>query len=248
MPRLTDKLLHRRKRRAPEDRASASEITEAGSDLVDETTNPKIGQEQASAPTNSDSQDVSTKLKTFSFWTKAYEEILVEEDGQVKKILDAYDVLLERATGTDGGIASSDTIQSQGADVGFNKHSSSAEVDIGDSWSFELSDSDIQPIPSARRVVGDDAKMRAIVKIKLEEMQQKEWVLKWHGHVFKVREEVTRIVGIAQKISGFASQTAALNPYSGLAWAGVCVLLPVSSMSCHVCWEIGLHRVTIDHH
>ncbi|SCV28614.1 uncharacterized protein FFB14_01832 [Fusarium fujikuroi] len=156
------------------------------------------GQAQASAPANSDSQDVSTKLKTFSFWTKAYEELLADKDEQLKKILDAYEVLLERAAGTDGGIASSNTIQNQDDDVGFIKDSSSAEADIGDSSSSELSDSGIHPLPSARRVVGDDAKMKAIV-----------------------REEVTRIVAIAQKISGFASQTAALNPYAGLAWAGI---------------------------
>ncbi|SCN87236.1 uncharacterized protein FFE2_06314 [Fusarium fujikuroi] len=177
-----------------------------GSDLVDETTNPTAGQAQASAPANSDSQDVSTKLKIFSFWIKVYEEILADKDEQLKKILDAYDVLLERAAGTDGGIASSNTIQNQGDDVGFIKDSSSAEADIGDSSSSELSDSGIHLLPSARRVVGDDAKMKAIVKIKLDEMQQKEWVLKWPGHVFKV-------------------QTAALNPYAGLAWAGATELV-----------------------
>ncbi|SCO46630.1 uncharacterized protein FFMR_08638 [Fusarium fujikuroi] len=175
-----------------------------GSDLVDETTNPTAGQAQASAPANSDSQDVSTKLKIFSFWIKVYEEILADKDEQLKKILDAYDVLLERAAGTDGGIASSNTIQNQGDDVGFIKDSSSAEADIGDSSSSELSDSGIHLLPSARRVVGDDAKMKAIVKIKLDEMQQKEWVLKWPGHVFK---------------------TAALNPYAGLAWAGATELV-----------------------
>ncbi|KAG4287348.1 hypothetical protein FPRO06_05000 [Fusarium proliferatum] len=221
MPRLKDKLWRRRERRTTGGKDSASETTEARSDLVDETTNPTIGQAQASAPANSELQDVSTKSKTLSFWTKAYEEILADKDEQLKKILDAYDVLLERAAGTDGGIANSNTIQNQGDDVGFIKDSSSAEADIGDSSSSELSDSGIRPLPSVRRVVGDDAKMKAIVKIKLEEMQQKEWVLKWHGHVFKVREEVTRIVAIAQKISGFASQTAALNPYAGLAWAGI---------------------------
>ncbi|KAF5563742.1 ankyrin repeat-containing protein [Fusarium phyllophilum] len=226
MPRLTDKFLHRRKRRTPEDKDAASEISEARSELIVETTNPATGQAQVSAPANSNSQAVSKKTKSLNFWQEAYEEILEDEDEQIKKILDAYDVLLESAVKTHGGIASSNTAlprdtQTQVAYVGFSNDSWSADDDIEDPSSSELFDADIPQTPSTRRVVGDDAKMRAIVKIKLDEMQQKEWVVKWHGHVFKVREEVTRIVGIVQKISGFANQTAGLNPYSGLAWAGV---------------------------
>ncbi|KAF5975527.1 ankyrin repeat-containing protein [Fusarium bulbicola] len=231
MPRFASKLFHPRKSRTPE-KDAASKISEPRSEPIDETSDPTTGQGQVSAPTISDSQGVINKTKSLNFWQEAYEEILGDEDEEIKKILAAYDVLLERAARTDGGIASSNATlltdaQTQGADVGFRKDRSSAEEDIGDSSSSELSDSDIRVIPSARRLVGDDEKMRVVVTIKLEEMQQKEWVLKWHGHVFKVREEVTRIVGIVQKISGFASQTAALNPYSGLAWAGVCVLLPM---------------------
>ncbi|KAG5759191.1 hypothetical protein H9Q72_012679 [Fusarium xylarioides] len=232
MPRLTDKFLHRRKRCTPEDKDAASEISEARSELIVETTNPATDQAQVSAPANSNTQAVSKKTKSLNFWQEAYEEILEDEDEQIKKILDAYDVLLESAVRTHGGMASSNTTlprdtQTQVAYVGFSNDSWSADDDIEDPSSSELFDADIPQIPSTRRVVGDDAKMRAIVKIKLDEMQQKEWVVKWHGHVFKVREEVTRIVGIVQKISGFANQTAGLNPSSGLAWAGVCVLLPL---------------------
>ncbi|KAF4495766.1 Ankyrin repeat-containing [Fusarium agapanthi] len=136
MPRFTSKFFEPRKRRTPEDRDAASEISEARSELIDGTTNLTTGQVQVSAPAISDLQGVAKNIQSLNFWQEAYEEIL-----------------------------------------------------------------------------GDDEKMR--------------WVLKWHGHVFKVREEVTRILGIVQKISGFASQTAGLNPYSGLAWAGVCVLLPI---------------------
>ncbi|KAF5586005.1 ankyrin repeat-containing protein [Fusarium subglutinans] len=233
MPRLTAKLLHRRKRPTPEDKDAASGISEARYDLIVESKNPTTSQAQVSAVANSDSQGDIKKTKTLNFWQEAYEEILGDEDEQIKKILAAYDVLLERAARTDGRTTSGNAshlmdTQNRCTDVGFSRDSSSAEVDIAESSSSELSDLDIHQIPSTRRmVVGDDAKMRAVVKIKLEEMQQKEWVLKWHGHVFKVREEVTRVVGIVQELSGFASQTAVLNPYSGLAWAGICVLLPI---------------------
>jgi hypothetical protein len=77
------------------------------------------------------------------------------------------------------------------------------------------------------RVLGQDEAMRAIATANLETMQRKEWVMKWRGQVFKVREQVVRVVKIAQHISGFVGQAANGSPEVGLALAGVCVLLPV---------------------
>ncbi|KAM5367394.1 hypothetical protein ACJZ2D_010039 [Fusarium nematophilum] len=194
----------------------------------------KIGQE--SAPARPNSQGASEKSKISSFWERAYQDIIDDEDRQIRKILEAYDVVLERAKRTDGATSDSKTIhpadtqlKSAGADAKESEDDPSTERENEDySSESELSDSgSISTGPPTERVVGDEAKMRDVVKRSLEEMQQKEWVLRWHGHVFEVRDQVTRIVGIVQKMSGFVSPAAGLNPYSGLAWAGVCVLLPM---------------------
>ena len=78
------------------------------------------------------------------------------------------------------------------------------------------------------RVVGNEKEMREIAVGKLTLMQRKEWIITWKGHVFKVRDQVTRIVRIVQSVSGLVTQGAAAAAMpAGLAWAGVCVLLPV---------------------
>jgi hypothetical protein len=82
-----------------------------------------------------------------------------------------------------------------------------------------------------KRQVGCDEAMRAIAVANLKEMERKEWVMRWKGEaVFKVRDQVTRVVRIAKHVSGLAGQAASANPSAGLAVAGVCVLLPVTPM------------------
>ncbi|KAH7011079.1 hypothetical protein EDB80DRAFT_383921 [Ilyonectria destructans] len=248
MPRFRDVLRRRDKPHSTESKDSSYsasvEITESESrsSLVDtghlymvkQTADLPIVDAPDSAPAKPISQVTSENAKILSFWARAYQEILDDQDRQIKKILEAYDVLLERAQRTDSETSGSTTTlptdtQSQSLDGDWGRDDASPEVENEDNSSeSELSNSEpIHPRPPAQRMVGNEGRMSAVVKVKLEEMQQKEWVLKWHGHVFNVREEVTRIVGIVQKMSGFVNQAAGLNPYSGLAWAGVCVLLPI---------------------
>lgn len=78
--------------------------------------------------------------------------------------------------------------------------------------------------------IGNEAFMRDFATARLKEMQDKEWKIKWRGKkVFNVREQVTRIVKIVEDFSGLIGSAAALDAshHAGLAWAGVCVLLPV---------------------
>jgi N-terminal domain of NWD NACHT-NTPase len=79
-------------------------------------------------------------------------------------------------------------------------------------------------------LLGRQMQMDYVVRKKLRVMQNKEWFVRWRGKpLFKVRDQVDRIVKVVQFVSGVASQVATLDPlHAGLAWAGVCVILPVS--------------------
>ncbi|KAI0138783.1 hypothetical protein BJ166DRAFT_607717, partial [Pestalotiopsis sp. NC0098] len=77
-------------------------------------------------------------------------------------------------------------------------------------------------------ILGDKDVMRKVVQYNLEEMQTKEWLVRWKGkEVFKVRKQVEGIVNIVKTFSGLIGQVTSLNAHAGIAWAGVCVILPL---------------------
>jgi len=96
-------------------------------------------------------------------------------------------------------------------------------------------ESESLPLEGALRyeIVGRETEMRILAQQKLEEMRDREWIIKWKGEdVFSVREKVTQIVGVVQQLSVLASAAASLDPFhAGLAWAGICVVFPVRD--CH---------------
>lgn len=142
-----------------------------------------------------------------AFWELAYRLILDDQDEKTQAIVQAYDTLLDhmdrQGAGEDGGDGQ------EGAD------------DVSDSGSTEVNNVIV------KRRVGCEEAMRAIAVEKLGEMQRK-WVMKWNGQVFEVRKQVTDIVKVMQHMSGLVGQAASGNPSEGLAWARVCVILPVS--------------------
>lgn len=233
MSQIHRRLFRRSKDRSGKDEHSASESESE----VKSTTDLTPFQGQKVAPARPDSEGTS-KSKVTSFWTKAYENIIDDEDMKTRRMLEAYNALLERARNTDTAIHSSKVMHtedthSKRADI-ISKECRNNPLTEGknEDHSAESEQSDPGSILTelrAERVFGDEVKMREVVQKSLEGMQQKEWVMSWHGNVFEVRDQVTRIVGIVQKMSGFVKAAADLSPYSGLAWAGVCVLLPVSS-------------------
>jgi len=77
--------------------------------------------------------------------------------------------------------------------------------------------------------------MASLIKEKLEIMSKRQWTLPWGKTSFVVREQAEKIVKVIQKFSGIGTVAASLNPtHAGVAWAGVCFLLPVSSLEfCH---------------
>jgi hypothetical protein len=155
-------------------------------------------------------------LKEPTFWEKAYEEIVNDEDKKNRMILQAYDILLERAA---------EQQDKDSEDVGDDI--ATAEVSSVPENADQADLNDITP-PVKRRV-GNEEVMRNIARAKLSQMQEKEWTIKWKGDVFKIRDQVTRIVKVLQTVSGLVGTATALDTThaAGLAWAGVCVLLPV---------------------
>jgi hypothetical protein len=66
------------------------------------------------------------------------------------------------------------------------------------------------------------------VRQTMKTMTNKQWVLHWGSNDIKIRNQVERIVKVIQTVSGLASAAASLDPlHAGLAWAGICVVLPV---------------------
>lgn len=71
--------------------------------------------------------------------------------------------------------------------------------------------------------------MEDVVRKKMEVMTNKQWVLQWGPISVNVRKQVERIVKVVQIFADLASRAASLDPlHAGLAWAGICVILPVS--------------------
>lgn len=171
-------------------------------------------------PISNDPTSTQQFVKPPTFWERAYREILEGEDRENGKILRAYDLLLDRAARVQD-----DNPGDEGKDMDTEedhpaaKYSDSA-ADIQDQLDIE---------EAVTRRVGNEQEMRNIAAAKLREMQQKEWKLKWKGReIFNVREQVTRIVKLVDDVSGLVSNAAALDPlHAGMAWAGVCVLLPL---------------------
>jgi hypothetical protein len=77
--------------------------------------------------------------------------------------------------------------------------------------------------------------MASLIKEKLEIMSKRQWTLPWGKTSFVVREQAEKIVKVIQKFLGIGTVAASLNPtHAGVVWAGVCLLLPVSSLEfCH---------------
>jgi hypothetical protein len=72
--------------------------------------------------------------------------------------------------------------------------------------------------------------MASIVEGRMKIMTNRQWVLQWGSRSFKIREQVEKIVKVVQKVSGIGSSIASLDPtHAGIAWVGICVILPVSN-------------------
>jgi hypothetical protein len=78
---------------------------------------------------------------------------------------------------------------------------------------------------------GRQEEMMKITTERIDVMKSKQWMIRWGEKTFSVREQIERIVRIVQQFSGIGTLLASLDPaHAGLAWSGVCLLLPVGCL------------------
>jgi hypothetical protein len=62
-----------------------------------------------------------------------------------------------------------------------------------------------------------------------KEIDEGEWKLKFKDHELAVKDLVEPVVGVVEWAKDYVGTALGPSPYGSLAWAGVCVLLPVSA-------------------
>jgi hypothetical protein len=84
--------------------------------------------------------------------------------------------------------------------------------------------------------------MKILLAEKIKEIDEGEWKLKFKDHELAVKDLVEPVVGVIDWAKDFVGNALEPSPYGSIAWAGVCVLLPVSetfAASCRVIPYLG---------
>ena len=71
--------------------------------------------------------------------------------------------------------------------------------------------------------------MKVLLKRRIKEIGEGEWKLKYKDHELAVKDLVEPVVGVLDLAQNFVSTALESSPYGSIAWAGVCLLLPVST-------------------
>lgn len=78
---------------------------------------------------------------------------------------------------------------------------------------------------------GREQQMSRVVQIKFQAVQDARWKFKFFSTEIEVRKQFDRAAGAVIWAKDFITQAVSPDPHAALAWAGVCVLLPVSHIS-----------------
>ena len=73
----------------------------------------------------------------------------------------------------------------------------------------------------------DSESMSKLIEAKLQEVEQRQWKVQIGGTSVKVREVVSKLVRAVIFAKEFITPAINTDPHAGLAWAGVCMLLPL---------------------
>jgi hypothetical protein len=65
-------------------------------------------------------------------------------------------------------------------------------------------------------------------KILTQKIKNKEWMVKFKDRQFAVKDFVEPVASVVEWAKGFIDSAAQVSPQASVAWAGVCLLLPVS--------------------
>ena len=73
-----------------------------------------------------------------------------------------------------------------------------------------------------------EEQMSRLVKKKVDDMEQAQSKLRLGNKEIKLRPQVDRVVKVVIYAKDFVTSAVSVDPHAALAWAGVCVFLPVS--------------------
>jgi hypothetical protein len=73
--------------------------------------------------------------------------------------------------------------------------------------------------------------MKVLLDRRIEEIAAGQWKLKYKDHELAVKDLVEPVMGVLEWAKDFVGSALESSPSGSLAWAGVCLLLPVSKIS-----------------
>ena len=96
-------------------------------------------------------------------------------------------------------------------------------------------------VPSTTRdvagIAGREQQMSKVVQDKLQAVKDAQWKFTVFSKEIEVRKQYDRIVGSVIWAENLITQAVRPDPHAALAWAGVCIVLPVSLS---LCFDVGI--------
>ncbi|KAK7977079.1 ankyrin repeat-containing domain protein [Apiospora saccharicola] len=74
---------------------------------------------------------------------------------------------------------------------------------------------------------GKHDRLRFFIERQTENIERNDWKLRFQGHDFKVKDIIEPVVAITQSVKYFIGNAVEVSPPASLAWAGICLLLPL---------------------
>lgn len=69
--------------------------------------------------------------------------------------------------------------------------------------------------------------MKVLLEKKIGELESGQWKIGFQNNQFAVKDLIEPVVGVVDWAKEYIDKAAQASPYSSVAWAGVCLLLPV---------------------
>jgi hypothetical protein len=76
--------------------------------------------------------------------------------------------------------------------------------------------------------------MKVLLEKKIVELESGRWKVGFQNNQFAVKDLIESVVGVVDWAKEYIGKAAQASPYSSVAWAGVCLLLPVRTVHCVV--------------
>ena len=72
--------------------------------------------------------------------------------------------------------------------------------------------------------------MKVLLEKKIAELENGQWKVGFQNNQFAVKDLIESVVGVVDWAKEYIGKAAQASPYSSVAWAGVCLLLPVRTV------------------